>query len=554
MKKPWLNFYDKEVHASMKYPHLLIPQMLENTAVQFPHRKALVFLGHTTTYRELQEAIVKFSSALYLMNIQPRDRIILFMPNCPQMVIAFYAALRIGAIVVPANPMYTEKELEFQINDSGAETLITLDILFKKVSTLRLRTSIKRIIVGRIQDYLPPFKRFLYPIIGGKGMESVSIEEKNGVFLFQTLLQKKMAEPSMPPFIPDEIAILQYTSGTTGTSKGAMLSHRNIVNNLMQMRQWYFTLHEGGETFVAVLPFFHSYGMAVGMNLPLSIGATLIVLPRFVPKDLLKTIQNYRATIFPGVPSIYAALNNQKGIKFDISTIRYCISGAAPLSIPVLKDFERLTGGILIEGYGLTETSPVTHCNPLQGKRKIGSIGLPLPDTDCKMIDPRTGNELPLGEEGELCIKGPQVMRGYWQKPEETARALKDGWLLTGDIARMDEEGYFYIVDRKKDLIISEGFNIFPGEIDEFLMAHPKINEASAVGVPDVLRGEKIFAFVVLKKGERATQEEILKYCRDHLVKYKIPKKIIFKEELPKNLMGKILRRILREEASRYNS
>ncbi|MCX5895939.1 MAG: long-chain fatty acid--CoA ligase, partial [Proteobacteria bacterium] len=346
-----------------------------------------------------------------------------------------------------------------------------------------------------------------------------------------------------------DIALLQYTGGTTGTSKGAMLSHKNIASNNCQMRHWYTMLREGEEIFISVLPFFHVYGMAATMMLPISIGATLIVFPRFVQKDILKSVEQYHVTLFPGIPAIYASINTYKDVnKFDISSITYCISGSAPLPIKVLHDFEQLTGGIIIEGYGLTEASPVTHCNPLHGSRKIGSIGMPVPDTECKIVDLETGDEVPGGETGELCIRGPQVMQGYWQKPEETAQVLKDGWLYTGDIARMDEQGYFYIVDRKKDMIISEGFNIYPRELDEFLMQHPKIREAAVIGVPDELRGEKVIACVVLKEGESATQEEIIKYCRDNIAKYKLPKKVFFRQELPKSAARKVLRRVLRDE------
>jgi long-chain acyl-CoA synthetase len=309
-------------------------------------------------------------------------------------------------------------------------------------------------------------------------------------------------------------------------------------------------VREGKEVFISVLPFFHSYGLAVAMSLPLSVGATTILIPRYVPKDILKAIEHHKATFLPGIPAIYASLNAYKEIrKYDISSVTYCISGSAPLPVTVLNAFERLTGGTIIEGYGLTEASPVTHCNPIEHPRKIGSIGLPMPDTDCKIIDLETGQELPPGSEGELCIRGPQVMQGYWQKPEETAQVIKDGWLFTGDIARMDDEGYFYIVERKKDMIISEGYNVYPVELDAFLMSHAKVCEAAVVGIPDELRGEKVIAYIVLKEGETATPEEIIRYCRDNLAKYKIPKQIIFKKELPKSLVGKVLRRVLRQEA-----
>ncbi len=549
MNKPWLTYYDREVPVALEYPHILIHQILEQTAARFPNRTALLFFGTSISYRSLQESVIRFAGALQKIGIKPKDRVALFLPNCPQMIIAFYAAVRIGATVVPTNPLYTDKELEFQLQDSGAETLITLDLLYARVNNVKARTPLQRIIVGKIEDYLPTLKKILYPFFGKKGTDAVKIEEKDHVYFFSTLLSQKSGEPSVPEIKPDDIALLQYTGGTTGTSKGAMLSHKNIASNNCQMRHWYTMLREGEEIFISVLPFFHVYGMAATMMLPISIGATLIVFPRFVQKDILKSVEQYHVTLFPGIPAIYASINTYKDVKkFDISSITYCISGSAPLPVKVLHDFEQLTGGIIIEGYGLTEASPVTHCNPLHGSRKIGSIGMPVPDTECKIVDLETGAEVPGGETGELCIRGPQVMQGYWQKPEETAQVLKDGWLYTGDIARMDEQGYFYIVERKKDMIISEGFNIYPRELDELLMLHPKIREAAVIGVPDELRGEKVIACVVLKEGESATQEEIIKYCRDNIAKYKLPKKVIFRQELPKSAASKVLRRVLREE------
>ena len=552
MDRLWLKSYDRPVPAMLEYPRMLIHQIFEQSAEKFPENIALNFIGTALTYQELREAVQSFAGALQQLGVAPRQRVVLFLPNCPQMIIAFYAALSIGAIVVPTNPLYTEKELEYQINDAGAETLITLDLLFARIINIKARTPLKRIIVGKIEDYLPPLKKILYPLIGKKGLEMPRIEESGDVLLFPNLLRSKTKPAPVPDIKPDDTALLQYTGGTTGTSKGAMLSHSNIVCNNVQMRHWYYIVREGKEVFISVLPFFHSYGLAVAMSLPLSVGATLILIPRYVPKDILKAIEHHKATFFSGIPAIYASLNAYKDVKkYDISSVTYCISGSAPLPVKVLNDFEQLTGGTIIEGYGLTEASPVTHCNPIEHQRKIGSIGLPMPDTDCKIIDLETGQELAPNCEGELCIRGPQVMQGYWQKPGETAQVIKDGWLFTGDIARMDDEGYFYIVERKKDMIISEGYNVYPIELDAFLMSHAKISEAAVVGIPDELRGEKVVAYVVLKEGETATQEEIIRYCRDNLAKYKIPKRVIFTGQLPKSLVGKVLRRVLREEALR---
>lgn len=550
--KPWLKSYDSEVPHSLSYENGLIPSLLEKTARKYPHRNALMFFGFTMTYQQLWDAVEQCTRALHDIGVRAKERTVLFLPNCPHFIIAYFAVLRLGGVVVPTNPLYSEKELEFQINDCAAETAVTLDLLFAQVRKLRPGTRLKRIIVGKIQDYLPPLKKFIYPIMAQKGTDNVVIEEKNGIYIFQKLLGQKLPAFDVPSIQSDDIAVLQYTGGTTGVSKGAMLSHRNIVSNNLQTRRWYFDIREGKETFIAVLPFFHTYGSAIAMNLPISVAATIIIFPKFSAKDVLKAINNYSATVLPGIPSIYSVLNSYKDIKkYDMSSVKYCISGAAPLPESVLKDFEETTGGKIIEGYGLSEASPVTHANCMLGRRKFGSIGPPLPDTDCKIVDPETGENLPADQQGELCIKGPQIMKGYWNKDEETRRTLRDEWLFTGDIARMDRDGYFYIVERKKDMIISEGFNIYPREVEEFLLKHPGIADAAVVGTPDKLRGERVLAYVVLKGGRTVTPEDIIKYCKDNLIKYKVPKKVFLKDRIPTNIAGKKLRRILREDAEK---
>jgi long-chain acyl-CoA synthetase len=551
-RRPWLASYDPEVPRSISYGTDLIHSILEKAARTYPERTAVVFAGFTITYRRLWESVQQCARALCSLGVGTGDRVAIYLPNCPHYIIAYYAVASIGGVIVPTNPLYNEKELAFQIKDSGATTLVTLDLLYPRVKQVMASSGLARVIVGRIEDFLPALKKFFYPILQKKKTDKSSIAGENGVYFFHKLMKQ-----SLPPCRPaavscDEVAVLQYTGGTTGVAKGAMLTHANIVSNTAQARHIYYVIREGREVFICVLPFFHSYGMAVAMNLPLAIGATLVILPRFVAKDVLTAIQQYRATILPGIPSIYSVLNSYKDIHtFNIATISYCISGAAPLPISVLEDFEKLTGGTILEGYGLSEASPITHCNPARGKRKVGSIGLPVPDTDCKIVDIETGQDLPAGEVGELCIRGPQVMRGYWQNPSETQQTLRDGWLFTGDVARMDAEGYFYIVERKKDMIISEGFNVYPREIEEFLLQHPQIADASVIGMPDKLRGEKVIAYVTLRPGEKAAPEEIIKYCRDNLVKYKVPKKVIFKDQIPTTIAGKKLRRVLREDAAR---
>jgi len=550
--RPWLNSYDPEVPKSIEFPEILVPSILERSAERFPRQQALIFFGFSMTYQKLWKAVETFAGSLQGLGVKKGDRVALLLPNSPHFIIAYYAVLKAGAVVVPTNPLYSDKELLFQINDSGAEFLVTLDLLLPNVEKILPDTGLKKVIVGRIQDFLPILKKLLYPFVAKKDKKQVVVQENGTVFLFHKLMKKKFPVFKEPDMSCDDLAQLQYTGGTTGVAKGAMLTHKNIAANNLQMKKWYVGIKEKEEIFISVLPFFHVYGMAVAMGLPLSAGATLIMYPRFVAADILKGIAKYRVTAFPGIPSIYSVINSHKEIaKYDVTSIKFCLSGAAPLPVTVLEEFERKTGGLLLEGYGLSEASPVTHCNPVKGKRIVGSIGMPVSDTDCRIVDSETGEVLPLGEVGELCVRGPQIMKGYWNRPDETEKTLKDGWLFTGDVARMDDEGYFYIVERKKDMIISEGFNIYPREIEEFLLTHPKIQDAAVIGTPDKLRGERVLAYVSLKEGQTAAAGEIISYCRDNLVKYKVPKKVIFKDDIPTNIAGKKLRRVLREDAEK---
>ena len=551
MEALWKRHYTDDAPGSLQYPRMAIDEMLRNASHNYPKNPALIFGGNRISYQELDNLVDKFTSALFKLGIRKGDRVALFLPNCPQMVIAFYSIFRLGAIAVPANPMYQEREIAYQIDNSGAETLIALDLLYPKVSALKDQINLKHIVITSIKDYLPPLKKMLYPLFQVRGNQKIKRGGGKEIYEFKDLITGSTADPPPSNILPEDTAILQYSGGTTGVSKGAELTHSNIVSNTLQAYGWYYIIKKGEEVILSILPMFHTYGIAVCMNLSILTGSCAVLIPRFVPKDVLKAIQDYRVTFFPGIPGIYAALNYYKSIsKWDISSVNYCVSGSAPLPITVMEEFEKLTGGVILEGYGLTEASPITHSNPVHRERKAGSIGLPLADTDCKIVDIEDGKkEVPLGETGELCIKGPQVMKGYWNMPSETALTLKDGWLHTGDIARMDEDGYFYIIDRKKDMIISEGFNIYPNEIDELILTHPKVLDAAAVGVPDRLRGEKVILYVVLKEGESALGEEIMGFCKERLAKYKVPKKVEFRKELPKTPVGKVLRRVLREEA-----
>lgn len=540
MPKPWLRFYDKGVPFHLDYHRVPLTYFLDEAGAKFSENLAVIFQEERITYRRLAQKTRDLAAALLQLGIGPGERVAIMLPNCPQYIVAYYAILKIGGVVVNVNPMYVERELEFQLKDADVANIIAAQEFYPRLAAVKEKVGLQRIILTDFHDAslanLP---------------SALPIEKQTGTFELRELWTA--GEKFSLPYIqvdPEDVALLQYTGGTTGLSKGAMLTHYNLVANVQQCVSWNPEIQKGTERMLAVLPFFHVYGMTVAMNEAIYLGATIILLPRFQVDDTLEAINRYRPTRFPGVPTMYIALINHPRLKeYDISSIKVCSCGSAPMPVEALKRFEELTGGKISEGYGLTEASPVTHGNPFFGKRKIGSIGLPRPDTDAKIVDLDSGEqELPPGEEGELCVKGPQVMKGYWKRPEETAKTLRQGWLYTGDIARMDEEGYFYIVDRKKDMIICGGYNVYPREVEEVLYMHPKIMEACVIGVPDPYRGETVKAFVVLKKGEKSTPEEIIAFCRQNLARYKAPTIIEFREELPKSHVGKILRKALRAE------
>jgi len=540
MQKPWLKFYDKGVPFHLDYHRVPLTYFLDEAAAKFPENLAVIFQEERITYRHLAQKARDLAAALLQIGLGPGERVAIMLPNCPQYIAAYYAILKIGGIVVNVNPMYVERELEFQLKDAGVANIIAGQDFYPRLAAVQEKVGLQRIILTDFHDAslanLP---------------SSPPIDKQTGTFALRELWTagEKLSLPQIK-VAAEDVALLQYTGGTTGLSKGAMLTHFNLVANVQQCVSWNPEIQMGKERMLAVLPFFHVYGMTVAMNEAIYLGATIILLPRFQVDDTLEAINRYRPTRFPGVPTMYIALLNHPRLKeYDISSIKVCSCGSAPMPVEALKRFEELTNGKISEGYGLTEASPVTHGNPFFGKRKIGSIGLPRPDTDAKIVDLESGErELPPGEEGELCLRGPQVMKGYWNRPEETAQTLRQGWLYTGDIARMDEEGYFYIVDRKKDMIICGGYNVYPREIEEVLYTHPKIMEACVIGVPDPYRGETVKAFVVLKKGEKSTPEEIIDFCRQNLARYKAPTIVEFREELPKSHVGKILRKALRAE------
>lgn len=550
MKKIWQKFYQEGVPHSIDYPNITIPQFLENTVKKYPKNIAITFFGKKLNYKELSESVDRFATALSDLGIKKGDKFSIFLPNCPQFVIAFFAALKVGAIVVNTNPLYVERELIYQLNDSSCKTILCLDLLYPKVKDVKDKTELKNIIVTSIKDYLPFPLNLLYPIKQRKEGHVVKIEKEPGLYFFKELLNKYSPSPPDVETSQEEVALLQYTGGTTGISKGCTLTHKNLIANTLQCESWFVEAVEGKEIMLSALPFFHVFGMTVAMLYSVQSGFNMVLVPKFDTESVLKLVKKYRPTIFPGVPTMYSAINHYPNVEeYDLSSIKYCISGAAPLPVEVCKRFEELTGAKLVEGYGLTETSPVTHCNPFEGLRKIGSIGLPFPDTDCKIMDLEKGEKkIPIGEIGELAIFGPQVMKGYLNKPDETRAVLRDGWCYTGDIAKRDEDGYFYIVDRKKDMIISGGFNIYPREVEEVLYKHPKVREAAVVGIPDPKYGESVKVFISIEEGEKTTEEEIIQFCKKNLAKYKIPKSVEFRKEMPKTLVGKVLRRVLVEE------
>lgn len=567
LDRPWFAYYDSWVPPRLDYPEIPLQHFLSVSAQKYPDRTAIIFYGTKLTYRALDDAATRFAAALAERGLAKGDRVSLFLPNCPQLVIAYYGTLRAGGLAVSTSPLYSTRELEHQLNDSAAETIVVLSKLYPLVKEVAPRTGLKRIIVTNIKEYFPPILRLLFTLFKEKSQgHRPAVERKPETEWFSELLASASANPPATTISPDDPALLQYTGGTTGLAKGAILTHRNLVVNTIQTGAWLVKptvspvnrpapssvqeARDEVEVFFGAIPFFHIYGMTVVMNLCISLGHTMVLVPQFKTQEVLDTIVKYRPTLFPGVPTMYVAIINYPDVgRYDLHSIKACLSGAAPLPLEVANRFEALTGARLVEGYGLTEASPVTHANPIFGARKAGTIGLPLPDTDARIVDLETGERtLPPGEIGEVAVKGPQVMAGYWNQPGETAMVLRNGWLYTGDIGYMDEEGYFTIVDRKKEMIIAGGFNVYPREVEEPLYEHPGIKEAVAVGLPDPYRGETVKVYIVLKDGERATEQEIIDFCRQRMAKHKVPTLVEFRAELPKTLVGKVLRRALREE------
>ncbi len=549
--KPWLKSYEKGVPEFVDYEEVCMPDLLDRAARDFPELDALVFQGYKLTYKGLKEMTDRFAHCLADFGVKKGDAVAILLPNLIPCVAAYFAILKIGGIVVMNNPLYSDIELEHQFNDSGSKVLITLDLLGNRMINLRPKTQIKQIIYTSIGDYLPFPKNLLFPLVAKKKKLAADVKDAPDVYKWKSCIDKYTATTPSVKIDFEDVAMYQYTGGTTGVSKGVMLTHANLSKQVQHIAAWFPKFGRGEERMLGALPFFHVFGMSTAMNFSVYMGWTDILVPKPQTEPLLEAIDKFKPTFAPLVPTMYIGMLNHPDIKkTDMKCIKGCFSGSAPLPVEVIHDFEKVTGAVIVEGFGMTETTPVTHINPFAGgARKVGSIGLPISDTLCRIVDLDDGvTDMPIGEPGELIIKGPQVMKGYKDMPDETANTLRDGWCYTGDIATMDDDGYFYIVDRKKDMIISGGFNVYPRDIDEVFYENPKVQEACSIGIPDPKRGENIKVFVVLKAGESATAEEMIEFCKGKLATYKLPTEIEFRKELPKTNIGKILRKDLRKE------
>jgi long-chain acyl-CoA synthetase len=511
--------------------------ILQKTAKNYPASVAIAYDGKELTYAQLDSLSNQFAHDLIKLGVEKGDRVALFLPNVPQFIVAYFGILKAGAVVTAISPLHREREVQYQLCDSEAQTIIALDSLYAVVDNVWAETKLKNVIVTRLDE----------------ASETAITLSKPNLSDFQQLLREAPETPLKIEINPErDLAALQYTGGTTGTAKGAMLTHANLVSNALMFAAW-IKGTTAKETFLTALPLFHIYGMTTSMTVPISLAAKMVLMPRFEPVKALEAIQKHGVTVFCGVPTMYSALlANQELGKYDLTSIRVCISGASALPPQIQKKFIQITGGFLAEGYGLTEASPVTHCNPVDRTMKtvkVGSIGLPLPDTDAKIVDLVTGEKtLAQGETGEMAVKGPQVMKGYWRKPEEAALVLRDGWLLTGDIAHMDEDGYFYITDRKKDLIKYKDYSVYPREIEDVLYEHPAVKLCAVVGKPDTNAGEVLKAFIVLKEGTVVSVEEIMAFVKEKVAPYKAIREIEFRTNLPISSAGKVLRRLLQDE------
>ena len=546
--QPWLHHYPEGIDWSTPLTRRALNEYIDDAEIRFADRPAIDFLGRKTTYAQLATHIRQAAKGFQNMGVTKGSRVGLCLPNTPYSVICYFGALRAGATVVNYNPLYVERELAFQISDSETEIMVTMDLklLYPKVAAMLSQTeSLQRIVVCRMSPILPPLKGLLFGIVKRKEIAAVTDDETT--MRFEDLINNDGQPEEVEIDIEQDIAVLQYTGGTTGRSKGAMLTQANLSANISQMLSWFPGLRPGEEKIVGVLPLFHVFAMTAVMNFAVASGTEMILLPRYELEQTLKILSAKKATLFPAVPTIYTAINQAPDLaKYDLSSIRYCMSGGAPLPLEVKRQFEQITGCKLVEGYGLSESSPVATCNAMTGTNKENSIGLPVPGTDITIHDLEAPHDLvPVGERGEVWIKGPQIMKGYLNQAEETTDTLRDGWLRTGDVGYMDEEGHFFLVDRLKDLILCSGYNVYPRMVEEAIYLHSAVSEVTVIGIKDEYRGESPKAFVKLKPGESLNETDLKQFLEDKLSKIEMPSHIEFRDELPKTIIGKLSKKEL---------
>lgn len=553
--RPWFKFYEPGVPRTLEFPTHPVHGFLEQSTRKYPSNDALILVGpkfdRRISYAQLDELSDRFAQSLVRHGLHPGDRVAIMLPNSIQFVVAAYGIWKAGGVLVQVNPLYKGRDLAFNLKDSGAKFAVALSRLYKELHEVRGQTDVKTAVVTNLHDFFPTKWRLLYGLLRAK-KEGDVMPRDPGIVPYLSMLRSPRLD-ARPAVSPESPAVLQYTGGTTGIPKAATLTHRNLVCNCIQAHSWLTDLKEGEERILSVVPFFHVFGMTVCMNLSVAIAAAniMILMKLFDVKTVVEAVPKYRPTVFPGVPAMYLAINQLRDVeKYDLKSIRACVSGSAPLPVEVMRRFEELTGGRITEGFGMSEASPLTHANPIYGTRKSGSIGIPVSSTDAKIVDTETGvKDLPPGEVGEMVVRGPQVMKGYWNNPTETTQTIRDGWLYTGDIARMDLDGYFFIEDRKKDMVIIGGFKVFPREVEEVLYEHPKVKEAAVAGIKHRVRGEMLVAHVVPKDGGdgKALKRELHDFCAQRLSAYKVPRRFEIVTEIPKTIIGKALRRVIRD-------
>ncbi|HET8678524.1 MAG TPA: long-chain fatty acid--CoA ligase [bacterium] len=553
--RPWFKFYEPGVRRTLEFPTHPVHGFLEQSTRKYPKNDALILVGprfdRRISYAQLDDLSDRFALSLVRHGLQPGDRVAIMLPNSIQFVVAAYGIWKAGGVLVQVNPLYRGRDLAFNLKDSGARFAVALSRLYKDLHDVRGQTDVKTAFVTNLHDFFPTKWRLLYGLLRAR-KEGDVMPRGSGIVPYLSMLHGPRLD-ARPAVDPESPAVLQYTGGTTGIPKAATLTHRNLVCNCIQALNWLTDLKEGEERILSVVPFFHVFGLTVCMNLSVAIGAAniMILMKLFEVKTVVEAVPKYRPTVFPGVPAMYLAINQLRDVeKYDLKSIRACVSGSAPLPVEVMRRFEELTGGRITEGFGMSEASPLTHANPIYGTRKSGSIGVPVSSTDAKIVDVETGTkDLPLGQVGEMVVQGPQVMKGYWNNPSETAQTIRNGWLYTGDIAKMDEDGYFFIEDRKKDMVIIGGFKVFPREVEEVLYEHPQVKEAAVAGIKHRVRGEMLVAHIVLKDGGdgRALKRELRDFCAQRLSAYKVPRRFEIVTEIPKTIIGKALRRAIRD-------